>query len=251
MKIGLIADIHGNIHALDRVVQELQQRRVELLLCAGDLVCYGAFPNEVIARLKALAIPTVLGNYDSAVAWNMASASSTPSSLLTEPIKVAALEWTKEQITDEHRQYLRSLPWTTWHRFGSTSLQMLHGGPLKLDEWYGQEFPHRLTELAEKTAVDILVIGHTHQQFAVEIVRTNGEKTLIINPGAVGRSIDGDPRAACAVLDLATRQIELLRVDYNLDAAIQAIASSGMPKEIAELVARGLRRVEQLAATPP
>lgn len=103
----------------------------------------------------------------------------------------------------------------TWHRLGDTTVQLLHGGPTQLDAWYDATSNSKLCELAETTAADLLVIGHSHQQFAIEVVRSIGEKTLIVNPGAVGRSIDGDPRAAYAVIDLTTRQVEL-QAEYDL-----------------------------------
>ena len=113
MKLGLISDIHGNLHALEQVLLELEEQQVQLILCAGDLVCYGAFPNEVLELLRQKSIPTVLGNYDAAVAWDLPTVSSKPSSPQTEPIKLAALAWAKAQISSENVHYLRSLPWVT------------------------------------------------------------------------------------------------------------------------------------------
>lgn len=246
MKLGLISDIHGNLHALEQVLLELEERQVQLILCAGDLVCYGAFPNEVLELLRQKSIPTVLGNYDAAVAWDLPTVSSKPSSPQTEPIKLAALAWAKAQISNENVHYLRGLPWVTWHRLGDTTVQLLHGGPTQLDAWYDATSNSKLCELAETTAADLLVIGHSHQQFAIEVVRSIGEKTLIVNPGAVGRSIDGDPRAAYAVIDLTTRQVELLRAEYDLDAATEAIRKSSMPSLVADLVYHAARRVENL-----
>ena len=79
MKIGLISDIHGNQQALTKVLGQLYNEHVDLVLCAGDLVCYGAHANQVLDLMRSCAIACVAGNYDAAVAWNWPSASSKPS----------------------------------------------------------------------------------------------------------------------------------------------------------------------------
>ena len=111
MKIGIIADIHANLQALQTVLDALHAEPVDLIVCAGDLVCYGAQPNEVLNLVRSLGIPSVMGNYDDAVAWDRPSASRTASSAATEPLKLAALRWTVERLAPNHRDYLRGLPW--------------------------------------------------------------------------------------------------------------------------------------------
>jgi predicted phosphodiesterase len=99
MKLGLISDIHGNLQALERILATLDDNGVEMILCAGDLVCYGADHEQVLRVLRERHIPCVVGNYDYAVAWDQPRASEKSSSLLTEPLKQAALDWTKTHIS--------------------------------------------------------------------------------------------------------------------------------------------------------
>lgn len=246
MKIGLISDIHGNLQALTKVLDELHSRHIDLILCAGDLVCYGAHPNRVIDTLVAAGITSVTGNYDTAVGWELPTASSKPSSTLTEPVKQAALEWTQHRITAHNRRYLRSLPWSMRYRLGEVTICVLHAGLQQLDEWYPKEDAEKMHQLADAVDADVLVIGHTHQQF-VQQVRTNlGRSTLVVNPGAVGRSLDGDNRAAYAVLDTQDCTVELMRTSYEINIAIQAIVNGGMPVEVADLIFHAARRVEDL-----
>lgn len=246
MKIGLISDIHGNQQALIKVLNQLYLERVDLVLCAGDLVCYGAHCNQVLELIRSCAIPCVIGNYDAAVGWNWPTASSKPSSPTTEPLKQAALDWTKRNLHSKHRDYLRGLPWMLSYRFDRLRLAVLHAGLQQLDEWYTPEDPAHLCALAAELRVDIIVLGHTHQPFVYEVEYAQGHKTLFINPGAVGRALDGDTRAAYAILQTATRTVQLHQIDYDLKMTVQAIMQSGMPPEIGLLLQHGARRVEHL-----
>jgi len=246
MKIGLIADLHGNQQALTKVLNQLYSEGVDLILCAGDLVCYGAHSNEVVELVRACAIPTVTGNYDAAVAWNWASASTKPSSPATEPLKQAALDWAKRTLHSKHQGYLRGLPWQLRYRLDGLEIVVLHAGPQALDAWITPDDPGGLQELATQLAADVIVLGHTHQAFSCEVTAVTGRRTLFVNPGAVGRALDGDPRAAYAILQTTTRAVQLCRLAYNLPMAVQAILQSGMPLEVALLLQYGARRVEQL-----
>ncbi len=246
MKIGLISDIHGNQQALTKVLGQLYAERVDLILCAGDLVCYGAHSNQVLALMRSCAIPCVTGNYDAAVAWNWPSASSKPSSPATEGVKQAALDWTKRNLDSKHRDYLRGLPWTLSYRLDGLRIVVIHAGLQQLDEWYTPEEPARLCQLAVQVAADVIVLGHTHQSFIYEVEYAPGHKTLLVNPGAVGRSLDGDTRAAYAIFQTDSRKLQLRRIEYDLQLTVQAIMNSGMPPEIGWLIQHGARRVEQL-----
>jgi putative phosphoesterase len=248
MKIGLIADIHGNQHALTKVLSQLYLERVDLILCAGDLVCYGSQTNQVLDLMRSCAIPCVTGNYDAAVAWNLPSASNKPSSPATEALKQTALDWAKRNVHSKHRDYLRGLPWMLSYYLDKLRIVVIHAGLQQLDEWYSPEEPAHLCQLAAQMAADVIVLGHTHQPFVCEVEYAPGRKTLFVNPGAVGRSLDGDTRSAYATLQTATRDVQLKRIEYDVKMAVQAIMNSGMPHEIGLLIQYGVRRVEQLPA---
>lgn len=239
MRIGLISDLHANLPATQAVLAALDREAVDLILCAGDLVCYGAQPNEVLALLRRRGVPCVLGNYDAAAGWGN-PISRKPSSPATEALKQAAMNWTRAILQPAHRRFLRGLPWTHSGRYGGLSLTLLHAGPEHLDEAILPEHTQRQAEIARRTQAEVLVLGHTHLAFAVD----HGD-LLCVNPGAVGRALDGDVRAAYAVLDTVARRAELRRVDYDVDSAIQAITAAGLPADLAELIRRGARRLEE------
>lgn len=209
------------------------------MLCAGDLVGYGAFPNQVIDLLRQSSIPCVLGNYDQAAAWGLEAASTRPSSPRTEPLKRAALAWAQQQLGDDSRRYLRGLPWVVRYTFEGQSYSMFHAGPDGLQDWYTPQDLDSLWHLSLCQGADLVVLGHTHQPFAQQV-----GKTLFINPGAVGRSLDRDPRASFALLETQSMKTAFFRIAYDLEAAVQAVLNSGMPSEIATLLRFGLRRIE-------
>jgi putative phosphoesterase len=241
MKLGLISDIHGNLQALEAVLAALETHNVDLIVCAGDLVCYGANPNEVVQLCKEKNITCVTGNYDDAVAWNKRSASRKPSSPRNETLKLAALEWTKQHVLRETKDYLKSLPWRLEYQFTDKYITVLHASLNYLDEWVSPELPRSLEKLSKRVVADVIIVGHTHQAFTHEYHRR-----LVVNPGAVGRSLDGNTTASFAVLNLPEMKVELFRVSYNLAVTLNAIRKSGMPLEIATLLQHGARRIEEV-----
>lgn len=246
MKIGLISDIHGNLFALQAVLAQLDAAAVDLILCAGDLVCYGGNDNAVLTLLRERGIASVMGNYDDAVAWNRPKASRKPSSVRNEPLKQAALDWTKANLHSAHIPYLRSLPLTSLHRINGMRIRLLHAGPDFYDDWLTPKQPRALHGLTTRMQADIIILGHTHDAFSHEV-----SHTLFVNPGAVGRSLDGDPRASYAILDTQTGAATFFRHHYDLDATVSAIERSGMPNDIARLIRHGARRIEMLDKTLP
>ncbi len=241
MKIGFISDIHGNIQALDAVMGALEAERVEHILCAGDLVCYGANPNEVVRAVQCKNISCVTGNYDAAVGWDLPKASREPSSPRNEPFKQAALDWTKTIIEKDCQHFLSQLPWTSVFDIAGTRIQTVHAGFDYLDDWLSPSAPESLYEASKKVSANIVVLGHTHQIFTYTC-----NDVLFINPGPVGRSLDQDPRASFAMFDTDTLETSFHRIDYEIEEAMDAIIESGMPNEIAELIRHGARRIEEV-----
>lgn len=240
MKLGLITDIHGNISALESVLAALDHAGVDLILCAGDLVSYGGSDNEVISCIRDRTIPCVTGNYDYAVAWDQASASPRPSSPQTEPLKQAALDWSKTHCSQESRQYLQALPWRQQFVVDETSIEVIHAGPNSLVDWYTPEVPEAIDELTQSIDADVLLLGHTHQAFV-----NQANDTTVVNPGAVGRSLDGDTRACYALFDTRTSNASLHRVEYDIEHTLSIIRESEMPNEIATMIEQGIRRIEE------
>jgi putative phosphoesterase len=246
MKLGLIADIHGNTQALKAVLNALEEDGVEFVICAGDLVAYGANPSQVIKLLRDRAIPCVAGNYDFAVAHDLETASRVPSSPTNEPLKRAALAWAREHTSSTDKRFLGSLPWRMDFVFDGLHIGMLHAGFEYLDAMYTPSEPEAMYALYSRVQTDVIVMGHSHQSFTYRALAG-----LMVNPGSVGRSLNGDTRAAFAILDTNTLEVAHRRVQYDLRSAVRAIEKSGMPLEIARLVEHGARRIEDVPAITP
>jgi putative phosphoesterase len=241
MKLGLISDIHGNIHALEHVLNLLDRENVDAILCAGDLVCYGANHERVLQTLRERNIPCVAGNYDYAVAWDQPRASRKPSSARNEPLKQAALDWTKANVSVASKNFLRHLPTTVTLRFDLFSISMVHASLDQLDEEILPQYTARLIAMAIRLDSNVIVLGHTHKPFSAR-----AQNTLFINPGSVGRALDRDRRASYAIYDTRTRQVQFHRAEYDIQSALQAIRASTMPAEIATLVENGIARIDEV-----
>ena len=162
---------------------------------------------------------------------------------LVEDIRGGALTWqstawAKRNLHSKHRDFLRGLPWTASYRLDGLHLVMIHAGLQQLDEWYTPEEPDRLAQLAAQVGADVIVLGHTHQPFVYE-VEAAGRKTLLINPGAVGRALDGDPRAAYAIYDTSEKTWEPRRVEYNIPEVQKRIREARLPEKHALRIAEG------------
>src|SRR4051812_44677242 len=109
MRIAVFGDIHGNRHALDATLTDIRSQTPERVYCLGDLVGYGAFPNEVTERIKADGFPTVMGNYDDGVGYDRDECGCAYREPLDQELGQRSLEWTKRATTADHKAFLRTL----------------------------------------------------------------------------------------------------------------------------------------------
>lgn len=241
MKVGVISDLHANLPATETILDYLNSQNVGAIFCAGDVVGFGANPNEVIELIKQQQVSCVMGNYDNAVAYDEYTAGRVPSTPRTEELKQSALVWTQKNVKSNNKEYLKSLPLIAKYTIEGKSIKILHAGPNHLDEWIVPEDELRLENLQKTVQADIIIIGHTHRAFACTV-----RDTLILNPGAVGRSLNGDTRASSAILDTETRLVELISLDYDIESAVRSIQESGMPQGVADLIRYGVSRIEKI-----
>ncbi|SEQ79470.1 metallophosphoesterase family protein [Natrinema salaciae] len=221
MKVGLISDVHGNLVALEAVLEEMPA--VDELCCAGDVVGYNPWPAECVDELRARDVSTVMGNHDAAVAG-------------TAPFRFngmarAGVEHATAALSDEQLEWLASLPGE--RRECDDRVKLVHGHPSDPDRYtrytYPREFSPRLLE-----DEDVLVLGHTHVQGVERFA-----EGIVVNPGSVGQPRDGDPRAGYAVLDLDAMTVDTRRVEYDIDAVVDAVDDAGLPTRIGTRLARG------------
>lgn len=230
MRIAVISDIHSNLNALEAVIANLPE--YDELFCLGDLVGYGPQPNEVVERLRQLGPNVVLmGNHDYAVVTGDTEGFSSHAA--------EAVEWTKEKIKPQNREYLATLqPSARWEK-GGTSLALFHGSPRDpLTEYIFPGIPQSAArKLIEKGGAKIILLGHTHIPMVYPF-----DREMLANPGSVGQPRDGDPRASFATLTISEGRFsfDIKRVEYDVDPVADKIVRAGLPKFLAERLYIGM-----------
>lgn len=236
MKLAIFSDVHGNIHALKSVWEDIEQRNPEEIYCLGDLVGYGAFPNEVIEFVRARSIPTVMGNYDQGVGLDLDDCGCACRTEWECELTDRSLLWSREHTTSENKAYLRSLAKELRISRAGLSLLLVHGSPRRINEYmYEDRAEATFERVAAAANSDLLFFGHTHLPYRKPVAGT-----LFVNTGSVGKPKDGDPRAGYVLAELGEQvKIEVIRVEYDVGAAAAAIRASDLPDEFAEQIETG------------
>jgi diadenosine tetraphosphatase ApaH/serine/threonine PP2A family protein phosphatase len=235
MRLGIFSDVHANIEALTAVMEGLRHERLDKYFCLGDVVGYGASPNECCDIVRRVAEVTILGNHDAAVAGRM------DYSYYYEAAR-HALDTHAAMLTRENMEWLKTLPYK--HRVDTTGVDLCHGSPLRLEEF---EYIFAPEQARECLAIwddlnDITLIGHSHlckvfalrpgsvrelppQSFTLE----EGTK-YIVSVGSVGQPRDYDNRASYTVFDSDKRSFEFLRVEYDIESAANRIFAGSLER---------------------
>jgi putative phosphoesterase len=236
VRIGIIGDIHGNLAALSSVLSALQDCGVSAILNAGDTVGYSAFPDECVALLGKEQAIEVHGNYDEAVAQRYDDCGCGPATGNLARLRETSLRWTQTRVSEQTRSHLRHLAVIRWLVFENRNLLLAHG-QVGDHGAAGLEREQRDWALrAGETGADLVVLGHSHLPRIERLGRTT-----LINPGSVGKPVDGDPRAACAVVEIAPAGVhaQILRVPYDVEGNARALVAAGLPEGMADLLRRG------------
>lgn len=222
MRVAVIADVHSNLQALEAVIGETGD--ADLVICAGDIVGYGANPNECCALVREASKFSISGNHD--------LASVNDDSRGMNPYAAAAIFWTNRTLTDESKGYLRSLNRTGRLDLGGVPVALYHGSPSDPNEYIHEEDVR--PGLLEDSKAAVVIMGHTHIPYVRRFA-----SGLVLNPGSVGQPRDGDPRASFALLDLPSMDCEVRRVAYPVARAAEAITAAGLPNMLAQRLAVG------------
>jgi putative phosphoesterase len=227
VKIGVMSDVHANLQAIERIFEDAEGRGTEIFLNAGDSIGFGPYPNEVIEMLCEKNVLSILGNYDLEVMESKAKAKGE---------KKIAFEFAKKELAKSCEYYLRSLPYELRLEVAGKKLFVTHGSPQSIDEHIYHDTPvERLKTLADAAKADVIIVGHSHDQFMRE---ANG--FCFVNPGSAGRPGDGNPQTAYAILSFNPFNVELIRLDYDVTAAADALRKKGLPESFAQMLLRGV-----------
>jgi len=242
MRYLVISDIHANLPALEAVLADAAP--FEQVWCLGDIVGYGPYPNECIARLRDLPLTTLAGNHD----W--AAIGRLDLDYFNREAR-AAVAWTRLALMPENKAYLESLP----TMLVESDYTLAHGSP-------GQPIEEYIVDLlsAEQNFYQfktrVCLVGHTH--WPVAFFRANGLERMcvqiapqwnerikidtgrwIINPGSVGQPRDGDPSASYALLDPAAGEWEYRRVAYPFEETQARMRHFRLPEGLIERLSHG------------
>ena len=242
MRTLFFSDVHGNLEALRAVFADASGRDCDAVICLGDIVGYGANPEEcveIVSRTPRGA--AVLGNHDAAVI---------DSSLrgYLNPAAQAGLRHSERVLSGASVDYLRSLPLTIDSTDGYVAA---HASPFKPEEWYYVLEPAEVQDALRAMTRAIAFIGHTHypavhngrgtmmSMLPGEPVKLRPGEKCVINVGSVGQPRDGDPRAAYVIFDGVEGSAEVFRVEYDVDATALKILDAGLPAMLADRIRRG------------
>ena len=190
MRIAAISDIHGNLYALMKVLEDIDQEKVDLIVCLGDLVGYGPHPNEVIALIKRRELPCLKGNYDASVV------DGDFTYIRNTPINSFSLPWAIEEVRASNKYFLSELPTTLEYDFEGAKIQFVHGSTKAINEYLFEDGKNT-EEIMKDFTGDVLVCAHTH----IPSLKDFDGKTFV-NVGSVGKPKIGRPNATYCILDI-------------------------------------------------
>lgn len=220
MRVALISDLHGNLTALETVLDDLARGRPERVLCLGDVAATGPQPRETVERLREVGCPVVMGNADDELLRPIPDAGDEEGRRIVEIDR-----WCAEQLAPEHLDYLREFRPTVEMPLGSDrTLLCFHGSPRSFDDAIIATTPEEeLARMLSGHEAAVMAGGHTHEQF----VRPHG-KTTLLNPGSVGLN---PPVAEYALVHLHDGRlaVELHRLPLDTAKVRREALDSGMP----------------------
>src|ERR1700679_2987845 len=234
MKFAIIADIHGNLEALQTVLADAKKQNPTHYVCLGDVVGYNANPKECLKIIRDMNIPCVKGNHDEYCSIDEALEGFNPAA-------AAAVHWTRQQLNAEEKQWLRDLKYTKM----VANFTIVHATLDAPQRWgyvfdklaAAASFPYQTTPVCffGHTHVpvafmrDTVVRGGTYSKFKVDPA-----KKYLLNVGAVGHPRDNHPKSAYVIYDMEAATIELRRLDYDIATTQKKIRDAGLPERLAE-----------------
>ena len=239
MRFAIFSDLHANLEATEAVLADAHERACTHFVCLGDVVGYNANPRECLEIVRKLACPVVKGNHDE-------QASLEESSRDFNALAEMAINWTREQLSAQDKEWLRELPLTREVR----DFTIVHA-TLDAPEQWGYVF--NILDAAASFAhqqTTLCFFGHTHvagaftrdegvKHLKIEQLTIEAPKKYFINTGSVGQPRDGDWRAAYCIYDTDENVVEQRRVKYDLATAQAKIIKAGLPRMLADRLKLG------------
>jgi putative phosphoesterase len=225
VKVALIADIHGNLDALEAVLADANALGLTIFLNAGDAVGFGIYPSQVIKVVGSARFLSAVGNVDLETLEALRNSKNN-----------GELDFTIKELSQSDIAYLESLPRELHLEIAHKKILVTHGTPDSVDEHIYPDSPEeRLREIAAEANADVIITGHSHMQMKRVV-----DGVTFINPGSVGRPVDGDPKAEYAVLSFNPPAVEFRRVSYDVEAVADKMRRKGLSEAHAQVILQGI-----------
>ncbi len=238
-KYAILGDIHANLEALNAVVEDARSKGVTDFVCVGDVVGYNASPSQCIKVVRELGCMTVRGNHDHYCSYHESLDDF-------QPLAASVIAWTRRQLTEEDAKWLHDLPFHKAHG----GFTLVHS-TLDMPERWGYVFDSLAAEANFNYQVTAICFhGHTHVPMIYEKQRETtrvepckikmafGQK-FFINVGSVGQPRDNDPRSSYVIYCVKNKEIDFVRVPYDLQASMEKNIKAGLPERLARRLSLG------------
>lgn len=247
MKLAIITDLHANLPAVKAVLTDIDTFHPDQIYCLGDLTDAAPWHNEVIELIKIRNIPTIMGNHDERIAFDLPVYTLDKHSLSEQQARLEAINYTKQTITEANKAFLSTLPATLKIEFDGLSILLVHGSLDSNEEYiYEDAEEDRISEMFRKAEVDAIISGHTHLSFIRYLPESAHQRTkVLINAGSVGRSKEKGAKACYLQLEIlnATEAVGIDRlkpvireIDYPIRETIIGIRNSPVPDFYADFL---------------
>lgn len=244
MKYGILGDIHANLSALQAVLECFRRDGVERIISVGDIVGYGAAPNECIALVKSIGAIVVKGNHDAACAGEL-------DLRYFNNYARDAMRWTMQVVGDEDKRWLGELPF----KLDLEHCSVGHGTYHKPELFDYIQSTTDADPSLDVLATPVCFVGHTH--VPVTCLRTKDDPVrtaytldaeidlaesarALVNVGSVGQPRDEDPRAAYAIFDSTAERVWIKRIEYDIEREARRIRAAGLPPVLADRLFLGV-----------
>lgn len=246
MKYLIISDLHSNLEALSAVFAQIKRKKFDRVLVLGDLVGYGASPNQVVDMVRRTRQALVIrGNHDK-VASGLESGDNFNRAAMQSAL------WTRKKLTPENKSFLTRLPQGPVNV--DDGIMVSHGTPIDEDAYIFSDYD--AYEVFQVMDFKLCFFGHTHLPVIYAVsnqrlytFRPNGERVKIelvpgfkylINPGSVGQPRDKNPQASFAIYDSENRTVTFKRVEYSIPKTQDKILKAGLPQSLANRLSFGV-----------
>ena len=241
MRYAIISDIHSNLAALECVLQSIGLEESDKIVCLGDLVGYGPFPNECVELVNYMADLIVVGNHDHA-AIGLTDTNS------FNPYAKAAIDWTNSVLSVKNKEFLKGLDFKA--REGEALY--VHASPCDPPSWNYVLNMWDARRSFECFDENVCFIGHSHiplnfvqvdgetlQSVTTEPLQVKKNYRYIVNVGSVGQPRDGNSKAAYVIYDTKAKMIEMRRVEYDVLSTQTAMIEKKLPRFLTDRLMQG------------